>query len=225
MNHRSAERGNIIFFILLAVVLVGLVTAALRGTGFESTGIDRETMIINVSQMRQYATELERATAYVLRNQISESDISFAHTDAPSDYGVYNDEPQAEIFNPEGGGANWRKPPAGINNGSDWEFYATSAMPGVGSDRADLIAVLPNLTVAACDEINKINKQTATPSDSGACFYTGATGRFAGDYEDTSPNEVDANITDTTNFSTIPAPQACVLCGTNRHFYHVLLAR
>jgi hypothetical protein len=219
------ERGNIMFFILIAIVLIGLVTVALRNSGLESTGIDREGNIINVAQLRQYTTELERAIAYVLQNQISETEISFAHPDAPSAYGTYGTNPRAEIFHPQGGGANWRNPPSGVNDGSGWEFYATSMVPGVGSDRADLIAVLPFMTQAACDEINRINDQTGSPEDGGTCFYSGASNRFAGSYSDSTPNEMDSNIDDGLNFTAIPATQACVRCGTDYHFYHVLMAR
>lgn len=219
------QSGNIIFFILLAIVLIGVVTAALRGGGLDNAGIDREGNVIQVSQLRQYAAELERGIAYVLQNRISEVDISFAHPDAPSDYGTYGTNPRAEIFHPQGGGVTWRRPPSGINDGSDWEFYAFSAMPGVGSDRADLIAVLPNLSTAACTEINRINNQTGAPEDSGACFYGATLNRFSGSYTDSGTNIVDGNINDGLNFTTIPATQACVRCGTAYHFYHVLLAR
>lgn len=222
---RHFESGNIVFFILLAIVLVGLVTAALRSGGLETSGIDRENNIIKVSQIRQYSAELERAVTYIINNQISEADISFANPDVASDdYGTYGDNPQAEIFNPGGGGAVSRTPPAGVNDGSPWEFYASSTVPGVGSDKPDLIAVLPKVTETVCAEINRINRQAA-PSDSGTCFYTGPAGRFVGTYSDTSPNEMDDDITNTANFTTIPANQACVLCGAERHYYHVLLAR
>ncbi len=220
---RRNESGNMIFFILLAIVLVGLVTAALRSGGLETANIDREDMVIKVSQVRQNAAELERALGLVMQNGISETDISFAsdHPSASADYGTYNNNPEAEIFNPRGGGASWREPPAGVNDGSAWEFYGDTDVPGIGSDKADLVAVLPNVTALFCTEINKINGQTTQPLDNGTCVHGGAAARFspgAAPFAST-PNTMDGP------FAVTPAPEACVSCAGVFHFYHVLMAR
>lgn len=220
---RRNESGNMIFFILLAIVLVGLVTAALRSSGLEGSNIDREDMIIKVSQVRQNASELERALTLVMDNGISETAISFA-SDSPSasaDYGVYNANAEAEIFNPLGGGATFRAPPEGVNDGSLWEFYGETAVPGIGSDKADLVAVLPNVSALFCTEINRINGQTTQPLDSGTCVNGGVAARFAPAAAPFSatPNTMDGP------FAVVPAPEACVQCGSDYHFYHVLMSR
>lgn len=228
--HRN-QSGNVIFFILLAIVLVGAVTAALRSGGIESANIDREDLSIKVSQVRQNVAELERAVNLVMQNGISETEISFAADDIPAAtiYGTYNDNPRAEIFNPKGGGALWRTTPSGINDGSPWEFYGTTHAPGVGSDRADLIAVLPNVTKPFCDEINKINQQPITipPSDDATCIRGGTpfkgvlpTHTGAGPFDDPGDVMLPAG------FTVQPAGEACISCGTGvYHFYHVLMAR
>lgn len=224
-----------IFIILLAVVLVGMVTAALRNTGTESAGIDREQITIRTAQLRQHAAEIERGVSFALQNGISESDISFAHPDAPAAYGTYGDNPPAEIFNPEGGGATWREPPSGLtyNSGGTpdrWEFYGTTAVPGAGTDRAELVAVLPNLLPEICAKINEINGlDSQQPEDDGDCVYAGTGDRFIpatppATAFDTSPNTMNA-----ATFTRQPPLQACVRCGTTDssplHFYHVLMTR
>lgn len=234
MRKTTSESGNIIFFILLAIVLVGLVTAALRSGGIEGANIDREDMVIKVAQVRQNAAELERAVTLVMQNGISEVEISFA-ADHPSAaaYGTYNDNPRAEVFNPKGGGAIWRKPPSGVNDGSFWEFYGTTAAPGIGTDRADVIAVLPNVVKPFCEAVNKINGQSETtiPTDDASCISGGTV--FVGL---TPPNSTPNPFNDpgspmTENDfrqgpdSVAPAGQACVSCGGVYHFYHVLLSR
>lgn len=221
MSERSRESGNMIFFILLAIVLIGLVTAALRSNGIESASISNEDMTIKVTQVRQNATELEHAVALVLQNDVSESDLSFASVDAPSDYGVYNTNPPAEVFNVKGGGAVWRAPPADINDGSGWEFFGNTALPGVGSDRADLVAVLPNVSKAFCDKVNQITGQTTqTPTDGGSCVNAGQGNRFKGVFS-SIPQTMDVN-----SFTVQPAGEACVQCdGPVYEYYHVLMAR
>lgn len=222
---RQRESGNIIFIILLAIVLIGLVTAALRSGGLESAGIDREDLSIKVSQTRQNAAEIERAVAFVLNNGISEVDISFAHPDAPSDYGTYGTNPSAEVFNPQGGAAAWREAPSGISFSSagHWEFYGATALPGAGTDKADLVAVLPDVSESFCGQINQINAQTsAQPSDSGTCVNGGSGDRFKG----ATPFSATPNTMDAATFSVTPAMEACVVCGDGKYYYyHALLVR
>jgi hypothetical protein len=223
---KKNESGNIIFFILIAIVLIGLVTAALRSGGLESATTDREDLTIKVSQARQDASEMEHAINLVIQNGISENDISFASPDTPSDYGTYNASPAAEVFNPKGGGAIYRTPPSGTNDGSGWEFYGTTALPDVGSDKPDLVAVLPHVTQDFCSQINKINGQTAQqPTDLNACVNAGSTLRFG---SGTHFLTAGVNTMDEATFTAKPAGEACVQCdagGNTYNYYHLLMAR
>lgn len=218
---QTPESGNVLFFILLAIALIGLVTAAMRSGGSENANIDSEQLLIKVTQVKRYADELERATAMVYQNTRSESDISFAYTTAHSDYGTYETNPGAEVFHVQGGGAGYTPPPAGINDGSMWEFYGTSAAPDVGTNAADLIAVLPNVTPEFCTAMNRTLDQTGAMEDTGACVYDASGTRFAGTFSLT-PNTFNA-----AGFTVRPAPRGCVTCTASgtRHYYHVLMRR
>lgn len=240
----NPESGNVLFIILLAIVLIGALTAAIQSSNrSEGSNIDAETLVIRASEVQRYASELERAVTYIMQNGKSESDIRFAHPDAPSDYGDLSadTDPSDQVFHVDGGAANYRAPPGGINDGSGWEFYAGTHLPGMGtSSRAELIAVLPNVTQAFCEKINALNGQTGSPADTGAgtasgadpgaCLNIGASGRF-GDSRQfyTTINSVDETSfeQDPNTGAARPAPQACVQCdiGSAYHFYHVLLAR
>ena len=82
----SSESGNVLVIILLAVVLIGLLTAAIQGSNnSESANIDNETLAIRASEVQRYASELERAVTYIMQDGKSESDLRFAHPDAHSD--------------------------------------------------------------------------------------------------------------------------------------------
>ncbi|MCB9988168.1 MAG: hypothetical protein H6868_02405 [Rhodospirillales bacterium] len=218
------ESGNVIFFILLAIVLIGLVTAALRSGGDEGSNIDRENLVIKTTQVRQYAGELERAVVFVMQNGISEVDIRFAHPDAPSDYGDITVNPTNQVFGRTGGGAEYRQPPSGLNDGSNWEFYGGTHMPDVGSSRAELIAVMPNVTQEFCDKINEMDgyDSAVQPTDGGTCLYSGTSGRFG----DATQFSGAPNTTTEATFTVKPAMQGCVECADNSlHFFHVLMAR
>ncbi len=240
-KNRASERGNVLFMILIAVTLIGLLTAAvLSSSRPEGTNIDKETLIFRASEIQRYASELERGVLFIIRqNGKSESDIRFAHPDAHADYGDLSadGDPSDQIFHRLGGAAAYRDPPADINDGSAWEFYGGTHLPDAGSARADLIAVLPNVTQAFCDKINTVNGQTtnqpddtgaaaAVGNDPGSCLHIGALGRFD-DAQQFYDSPSTPNTVDEASFSKKPALQACVYCtlGSSYHFYHVILAR
>jgi len=240
---RTSEQGNILFMILLAVVLIGLLTAAIQSTNHsDGSNIDKETLSIRASEVRQYAAELERSVHFITESGKSESDVRFAHPEADASYGdlVADADKTDQVFSPDGGAASYKKPPAGINDASPWEFYAGTQIPGIGTAAADLVAVLPNVTQDFCNAVNTMNGQTGTPADTGGatasganpgnCVALGAAGRF----NDTQQFYTTVNTMDETTFAqdpntsaARPAPQACVRCtvGGANHFYHVLLAR
>lgn len=241
---RPSENGNILFIILIAIVLIGMLTAAIQSTSRPGgANIDKETLIIRASEVQRYASELERAVNYIMQDGKSESDIRFSHPDAHSDYGDLSADvdPTDQVFHVAGGGANYRAAPAGINDGSAWEFYAGTHLPGMGTaTRTELIAVLPNVTQAFCDKINALNGQTGAPADTGVVAPSGANPgsclavAAAGRINDTQQFYTTINTTDDTTFEqdpntseARPAPQACVRCdvGPANHFYHVLLVR
>jgi hypothetical protein len=228
MTKHHSESGNAVFFILLGIVLIGLVTAAIRSGGDGNSNIDREETLVNASRVKQYASELERAVVFILTSGTSEEDIRFAHGDAPSDYGNINTNPQMQVFHPQGGGAEYKMAPEGINDGSPWEFYGHTNLPEVGSDQAELIAVLPNVTDTFCRQINKMDgyDPATTPTDTGAgadnCLNSGALHRF----NDTAQYTTIPNTADDTTFSVKPAMEGCVKCSAGgNHFFHVLHVR
>ena len=254
LEHRNAERGNVLFMILIAVALIGVLTAAISQTGRpDGAHIDKETLILRASEVQRYASELERAVNYIMQDGKSENDIRFAHYNAHADYGDLGADADKtdQVFDREGGGANYRDAPNGINDGSAWEFYGGSHIPGMGrSDRAELVAVLPHVTQAFCDKINDVNNQSGTMTDdggssasainAGSCVNLGAIGRFDDVIQFyTTINTMDeANTSfehDANTSAARPAPQGCVVCsvdtnGANgasdeRHFYHVLMTR
>lgn len=227
----SPQSGSILVYILLGIVLLGVLTVALRNTsGGGSTDIDREDMIIKAGQVQKDASVLATAVNDLIANGISEADIRFAHDDAPMEYGNVDDDPQNQIFGKEGAKATYKAPPAGVNDGSPWEFFGTTRIIQVGSDRADLIAVLPNVTEGFCKAMNsQLGFNAATqPTDSVSgsspdCVMGTSSDRFDGEFNDASPN-----LLDETSFSKLPALQACVRCGDPvgpYNYYYVLLAR
>ncbi len=229
-NNQSNQNGNVMVIILLAIVLLGALSVALQGTSSQNAHIDNETLIIRASEVQRYASELERGVSFIMQNGFSESDIRFAHPDANADYGDLSadSDKSDQLFSREGGAAKYRPPPDGINDGSLWEFYGNTALPEVGSNAADLIAVLPNVTQAFCEKINAVigYDTTIQPTDSATCINSGAAARF----DDSTQFALGLNAVNTVveaTFSLKPSMSGCVQCTSDNsyHFFHVLMAR
>jgi hypothetical protein len=235
---RIGERGNMLFIILIAVALLGLLTAAVQYSGgSQNSNIDGETMMIKAGEIQRDASELERAVMFIRENGISENDLRFASPGMPADYGTQDATPdnnKNQVFHARGGAAKYRGPPDEIlaTSGMTWEFFGGTALPQVGSDKADLVAVIPDVTKQFCDKINQLNGLTGQPADDGTsattCIDPGASGRFG---SGTSPTFVtfdsSPNTMDEASFSKKPVLQACVQCASDDkyYFYHVLIAR
>lgn len=233
-NSRLYESGNVIFFVLLAIVLVGLITAAVRGTG-DNANIDRETLSLSVNKVREHANEIERGLRFIMHDGASETEIRFAHPDAPADYGTITDTPTRQIFSTSGGGVKYRAPDPRISGAANWEFYGQTHLPGVGTDdsaleEAELIAVLPDVTKAFCTRINEINgyNPAVQPLDTvGNCLGANTSLRFSSSAGFASTGSAD--LVNTGTFTFTPAMQGCVSCdaggNSDFHFFHVLIAR
>ncbi len=219
------QDGNILIIILIAIALIAALIAAMQGTSNNNAQVDNETLILRASQVRQYANELERGIYFITQNGISENDIRFAHTLAAAAYGNLSTDTDKsdQMFAREGGGVQYKKPPEGINGGENWEFYGQTALPDVGSDEAELVAVLPNVTEKFCSIMNKSLGYEGQPIDSATCvkaadsFRFGDSEQFAG-----SPNTMEE-----ASFSKLPAKQGCVKCTNNGkyHYFYTLISR
>ncbi len=235
MTHaRSPESGNIVIYILGAIFLMGLLIVMVRGSSQPGANIDAEGLAIKVSEVQQYANELERAVGFIQQNGYSETDIRFAHPSAHADYnaaGDINDIPARQVFNKSGGGATWREPPSGVQTTlTPWIFNANSQVRGIGTTAstnasADLVAILPYVTKDFCVAINKasnVNMPSGTPpADDGTVDITT---KFAGIYDynswiaDAAPTLLAGKKEGCFEGGGTPA------AGTY-HYYRVLLAR
>jgi hypothetical protein len=228
--HRQS--GNMLIYILGAIFLLGLLIVLVKGSFQEGSGIDSEKVLLKAQQVQSYAGELARGVAYVQRNGVSESDIRFAWPDADAAYGTYSDS-ENMVFAPKGGSVEYKMPPAGVNDGTAWQFHATTHFTDLGTDaagleKAELVAVLPNVIEAFCNQINRNVKQnidlaSITDPTNDGCVYA-PTAKFDGNFASGSG---DINKLDDTKLSSTPAPEACVRCESDSkfHYYKVLIAR
>ena len=215
---QNAQSGSIFYFILIAIVLIGGLTLALRDSGGLEGNVDKESANVQASQILKYSGEVERAVQTLISNGVSESDIRFAYPSTPSAYGTITVNPQNQVFSSQGGKAAFRDPPANaLASPATYVYSAGIAMVGIGSDKADLIMTAFPLKQEVCEAVNKSVGITTIPTMSNCPLSAYFTGAYSA-----SPV-----IPSTTITATKPYTKACINC-TNWSaylYYSILLAR
>lgn len=219
---RHSERGNALWFILIAIVLIGLLTAVLSrsGSNVDQTG-SVEQQRIKISQMMRYVKGLETAVQTMKMTGISENDLSFyqdlnndgndsSSPDAGEYYNANCTSNNCLIFHVEGGGITPQDPPSGIStSGADWKYVATNNVLNVGTDAADLILVLEDINDSYCTQINRVLDVTQGADDADIDFTD-----FDGSYSDTETIDNSGGQS-----------AGCQSSGGNNFFYQVLVVR
>jgi len=233
------QSGNALWFILVAIVLLGALTVLLSrsGTSVNQSG-DVEQARIRAGQIMRYAKGLESAIDQMKMRGISENAISFENDDTAQDYTNpscnldTNGDPMIDckVFANGGGGQTYNKPPTGTNDGSEWIFTAANNVGTIdypiGTTTArsgnDIIMLLPNANIDMCIQANKdlgIAIDSTIPEDDTGIAFTPFIGTF-----DASLVVLDG---DATPFEFDGKASGCFVDGGSgiTYFYYVLLAR
>ncbi len=247
LDQDARQSGNVLFIILLGVVLFGALSfSVMRTQGTVSETAEPERLKMQATEIIRYAQDVRRAVDMMRANGLSESDIRFAHADLDVAYGTYGTNPTAEVFNPAGGGAYYKKPkkewldPANITTADSgaWLFTGASEVFNIGTptddncsawpvaDRpkcSELVMFLPYITRELCIAINQalnLGDATTTPSkDNTSMSFT----KFAGTFTYATqirPTEVAYRGQEAYCIQGDSSPAT----GTY-HFYQVLIAR
>ncbi len=186
----KAQSGNVLWVILMAVVLLGLLTMVLSRSGSQvDQTANTEQLTIKSAQILRYAKTLEDAVQKLKLDGISEKALSFQNTTTATDYTNANCTTTAcRIFDGGGAGLAYRNFD-GANNGEDWIFtgannVGTTANPvgtTAGGSGNDLVMLLPNVGSALCIQINRewgIGTAGTLPEDTTGVSTTAFTGTY-----------------------------------------------
>jgi hypothetical protein len=162
-NLREAERGNVLFLILIAVALFAAlsyaVTSSSRSGGGDASG---ETNLVNSAQVTQYPASVRTALIRMfVSNGIAQDELNF---DSPSTFssGSCNSAATKCVFHPTGGGATYTFAPAEVmESGSQgqWIFSSKYKITDIGTNATDgtgndIIAFLPGIKSTICKKLN-----------------------------------------------------------------------
>lgn len=239
-THRHSERGNALWFILIAVVLLGLLTSVLSrsGSNVEQTG-SFETASIEASRVLKFVKGVEAAVNRMTLNGISENAISFArdtNNDGvidtnDTDFNANCTETNCLVYDVEGGGISYQDPPNGIHDGSDYIYVGALSITDLGEDNGDafsseLLMMLENVSEDFCVAINRIldvdNSTTpgTPPNDTGTSAWSP---NFEGTFEfDDEIGGADLNGRNAACYDDNTSPTAP---ATPYKFYYTLIVR
>lgn len=187
----SAESGNVLFYILIAITLIASLSYAVSSSNRGIHDISDDRAKLYAGEIIDYANIISNAVAQLRLRGCSDTEISFennmftdyTNTNAPSD-------DSCDIFDLNGGALQIAAPtPEAMNQAAspdnEWHIYADNEVNHIGTtssaaSSADLILVTDELKASICQQINALsgvtNANTAPPTDTdiGETQFTGS---------------------------------------------------
>lgn len=239
MQNNRHQNGNALWFILVAISLLGLLTIMMsRSSSTSNETGNYEQNIIKANEVLSYAKSVENAVQGLLARGCSENEISFwddsdgnGIEDASDTYFNINspDDRSCHIFNAAGAGLNYITPKrdwldlsaegSGFNFGT-FVFSSTNTVTNLENNRDELIILLEWLNQSTCQAINNIlfSETTITEDPASFSYAPSATGSF-----DTVADDINLSSYGPHNGQN----SACFSSQTEGgfHFYHALITR
>jgi hypothetical protein len=171
INNNNAERGNILFYILIAVALLAALIFAVGQSGRGSAQhVSEEKAKLVAGEITDYANSVSNAFAQLRLRGCKLEQVSFensiiagyANPDAPVDKTCH-------VFELAGGGITFKNPPAEAGTGAiqliTGELEVTEVGATNGDDNSvDLLFVSGPLSEAVCFQLNE-RLDVPNPSD------------------------------------------------------------
>lgn len=165
----SAERGNVFFYIMVAIVLFAALSYAVSQSNRGSVAaMSEEQARLAATEVLEYASVLSNATAQLRLRGYKDTGVSYENP-VVAGYANANCADEAcKVFSTEGGGVSYKAPPkdwldtahAAESGYGAWIFSGENEIDQVGTDGSsaankELIAFLPYVKKSICIEINK----------------------------------------------------------------------
>lgn len=203
---RQGERGNVLFYILIAVALIAALSYAVSSTGqgSGSADISAERAGLTASEILEYSNTISSATTQLKLRGCRDTEISFDNTVSGTDYSNANapGDNTCNVFHISGGGVQYTEPETTWldNDFNAEDFYAENLFTGTacvdfvgsggtacntaGVDAAELIVIVPFVREEICQQLNRLtgfaDVNAAPPTEANHAW--GATPAFQGTY-------------------------------------------
>lgn len=161
-NQMNAERGNVLFLILIAVVLFAALSYAVTQSSRTGGGdAGRETNLISSAEISQYPAAVKTAIVRMIINGTTYEQLKF---NPPSAFSGLGANLSQGVFHPSGGASVFQNAqPDAMVSGTPgvWYFNPNFEVENIGTTSAgspdgnEFIAFLPGLKKAICSRINE----------------------------------------------------------------------
>lgn len=236
MHNKKHTAGNVLIFLLIAIFLLGALTALFVRTSAttEETG-ETERVTIGASQIIRFASGVQTAVERMRVNGVSENQISFANTiyqecdNTPLQDAGHNTKctsKACEIFSNQGGGLQPFVIPTTLLDTSACSAWKKGAIAldlkrvdGIGNLNDDeLMLEIYGLSKETCMQINRILKIPNDGSDAPADDAVGGS-VFSGTFTQAGPLIGD-------DYADFAGKKAfCLKSGGDYSFFTVLIAK
>lgn len=214
------ERGNILVILLIIIVLMAALYLAVgRGMRNSSTNtVSDEKSALLADELLSHGLSVKTAIQQImLRNECADTQISFENNKV-----LLYTNPNApgtklcHVFDPAGGGLNWKSPPVEANpNNYDYRYTSAGRIIGVGIDTRDELTIqLRGIPINVCTRLNEKAGISGIPVDAGGIGGSSFVGTYG----------VGATYDgiDSKQFGCIEATGGS---APGRYFFYVILAR
>jgi hypothetical protein len=183
LKYSSSQSGSSLIIILVAVALFAALSYVISQQSNSSSSLSNEKIRLIASDILDMGNKLSDSTARLRLRQISNTKISFENSIVAGYTNAACTTDLCKVFTFDGGGKDWETPTPDVNGGVDWGYTGDVAIKNIGSDDADLVAILPELSLDICDRINiliGIYGAGGTPTVIAAVNANKFTGAYAG---------------------------------------------
>ncbi|MCC6597794.1 MAG: hypothetical protein IT559_03300 [Alphaproteobacteria bacterium] len=194
----NAQSGNVLFYILIAVVLLAALSFAVSHSGRGNIQqVSAERARLQAAELLEYANDMAAGVGQLRLRGVAVTALCFDHArwgGADYTHGACGDV-RNRIFDPEGAGLFWKNVPAEALDSTAtpdalWHIYGDNEVQDIGTTAgdasgADLLLVADALTLSVCQSLNGLLGVTdvsdAPPVDTsyGTGFYVGGFGYSA----------------------------------------------
>ncbi|GJL85600.1 MAG: hypothetical protein DHS20C02_13750 [Micavibrio sp.] len=191
---RNSQSGNVLFYVLIAVALLGTLSYAVTNSNRGNVQqLTQDKARLMASEIIEYGNVLGNAVAQLKLRGVSDTDLCFDDPQWPVSYNHAGCADNLnKVFHVSGAGAIWAEVNSEAMDATAtpdnlWHFYADNEIEEVGTTCgnaacSDLIMVVDELSQTVCIEMNDllgiVNPGDVPPTDAGLAetLYIGAYG-------------------------------------------------
>ena len=152
----NRQLGSSFLIILIAVVLFAALSYAISQQSGSVAPLSSERIRLLASDVIDMGNKLSDSVGRLRLRQVSNTKISFENSIVAGYTNSACTTDSCKVFSYDGGGRDWETPTPDINEGVDWGYTGSVAIKNIGSDNADLVAFLPNISLDICNRINTL---------------------------------------------------------------------